>query len=273
VQPDVHALLAQLGDRVRLQFGVERTQHRAQSLDQDDPRLPGVDAAVVAGQHLVRQLGHLAGQLHAGGSGADHHEGQPLGALRGVLAQLRHLERGQDVAAQVAGVLDGLHAGRELGPLVPAEIGMGGTCGDHQRVVRQVHRAVIRRGRHHRPAVQVETAHVGEERARVRLLLDHAPDGGRDQARRQDARGDLVEQGLEQVMVGAVDQGDVDVRAGQRSGGAQSAESPTDHHDAVPLGAHATEANGPVTVLRPSLPSSGTTPVAVSGAPLTVVRW
>jgi hypothetical protein len=60
------------------------------------------------------------------------------------------------------------------------------------------------------------------------------------------------------MMIGAVDKGDVDVRAGQRARDTQSAEPSTDHHDAVPLGAHATEASSRPAVrpgsFRPAAP-------------------
>ena len=51
---------------VALQLRVERRQHRRRALEQQDPGLARVDRAVVLRQHLVRQLGDLADQLHPG---------------------------------------------------------------------------------------------------------------------------------------------------------------------------------------------------------------
>ena len=76
--------------------------------------------------------------------------------------------------------------------------------------------------------------HLGQQRAGVVLLLDHAAQRRRDQAGRQDPGRHLVEQRLEQVVVGPVDQRDVDVGAGQRADGVQPAEPAADHDHAVP---------------------------------------
>ena len=67
----------------------------AGALEQDDPRLVGVDRAVVVRQHLVRELGELADELDAGRPGADHDERQPLGAfLRiGAISAISNLDR------------------------------------------------------------------------------------------------------------------------------------------------------------------------------------
>ena len=81
VEVDLHSHLLQLPVRVGLQLLVERRQHRRRALQQDDPRLAGVDRAVVARQHGVRQLRDLPDGLHAGRAGADHDEREQLGPL------------------------------------------------------------------------------------------------------------------------------------------------------------------------------------------------
>ena len=53
-----------------------------------------------------------------------------------VVGALGQLEGAEDAAAQLQRVVDGLHAGRELGELVVAEVGLAGAGGDDQRVVR-----------------------------------------------------------------------------------------------------------------------------------------
>ena len=57
---------------------------------------------------------------------------------------------------------------------------------------------------------------------------------GRNLAFGQDACRDLVQQRLEKVMGGSVDQGDIDIRAFERLRGEQTAEPGADDHDAVP---------------------------------------
>ena len=131
----------------------------------------GVDVPVVPRQHLVRQLGDLPDQFHPGRPGPDHHEGQPLGPLLRVGGQLRHLEREQDRVPHLARVLHGLHARGELREVVTAEVGVGGAARHDQCVVGQRHLATVRRGRVHHPGVQIEVAHVTQQRLGLRCFL------------------------------------------------------------------------------------------------------
>ena len=242
--------------RVGLQLLVERRQHRGRALQQDDPRLAGVDRPVVARQHGVRQLRDLPDRLHTGRAGADHHERQPLGPLGRVGRQLGHLERRQDPVAQVPGVLDGLHAGRELGELVAAEVGVRGAGRDDQRVVAQVERPAVGRLGADLALLEVDVRHLGEQRAGVGLLLDDAAQRRRDQPGRQDPGRHLVEQRLEQVVVRPVHQRHVDVGVGELPGGVQPAEPAADHHHAV------SRARGGNGARRSGLLGHGTLPVS-----------
>jgi hypothetical protein len=184
----------------------------------------------------VRQLGHLPHQLHAGRARSDHDEREPLRALDRVGGDLGHLEREQDGVAQVPGVLDRLHAGGVAGELVTPEVGVRCARRDHERVVGQRERPPVRAlGRHH-PLFEVDVGDLGQQRARVRLFLDHTAQGGRDQPGRQDARRHLVEQRLEQVVVGAVHHRDVHVGVRQRAHRVEPAEAPADDDDLVPIG-------------------------------------
>ena len=124
--------------------------------------------AEVAAQGAVRELGDLAGHLDAGRAGADDDEGQqPVDVSACVVGQLGQLEGAEDAAAQLEGVVDALHARRELGELVVAEVGLAGAGGDDQRVVR--------RARSSRPstcevtvrAVEVDVGDLAEHDPRV----------------------------------------------------------------------------------------------------------
>ena len=125
----------------------ERRQHLRRRVEQDHPGLAGVDPAEVVAQRAVRELGDLAGHLDAGRAGADDHEGQqPLDLLL-VVGDLGELEGAEDPAAQLEGVVDALHAGRELGELVVAEVGLAGAGRHDQRVVRRHRRPGSARAR------------------------------------------------------------------------------------------------------------------------------
>ncbi len=116
----------------------ERRQHLRGRVDEDHARVAAADRAEVAGEGAVGELGDLAGHLDSGRAGTDDDEGQQVVdvlAARG--AELGHLERAEDPPTQLESVVDALHARRELGELVVAEVGLSGARRDDQRVVRR----------------------------------------------------------------------------------------------------------------------------------------
>ena len=132
---DLDADLVELAAGAAAELLAERRQHVGRGVEQDDAGGGRVDAAEVAAQGAVGELGDLAGHLHAGRAGADDDEGQQPVDLGLVVGQLGELERAEDAAAQLEGVVDALHAGRELGEPVVAEVGLAGAGGDDQLVV------------------------------------------------------------------------------------------------------------------------------------------
>ncbi len=66
------------------------------------------------------------------------------------------------LTAQLERVVDALHAGRELGELVVAEVGLTGARGDDEAVVRRDRRPLGREGGH-RPRRDVDRLHVPEQ--------------------------------------------------------------------------------------------------------------
>ena len=121
---DLDAELLQRVLGLLAQRPAERREHLGRRVEQDHPGLARVDPAEVAVQRAVRQLGDLAGHLDAGGARAHDDEGQQPVDLVLVVGELRQLEGAEDAAAQLEGVVDALHAGRELGELVVAEVGL-----------------------------------------------------------------------------------------------------------------------------------------------------
>ena len=102
----------------------------------------GSDRAEVVAQRVVRDLAQGAGELHARRPAADEHERHPRLAQLGIGLALGGLERDQDPAPDLDGVVDGLEARGVRRPLVVPEVGVVGARRDDQRVV--VHRAAVR---------------------------------------------------------------------------------------------------------------------------------
>ena len=209
----------------------EGGQHVRGGVEQDDAGGGGVDAAEVLAQGAVGELGDLAGHLHPGRAGADDDEGQQPVDLGLVLGELGELEGAEDPAAQLEGVVDALHAGRELGEPVVAEVGLAGAGGDDQLVV-GVHGGAAQHGRGDRAGGEVDVGDLAEDDAGVLLAAQDLAGRGGDLALGQDAGRHLVEQRLEQVVAGLADQRDVDVGLAQPLGGEQPAESGADDDDA-----------------------------------------
>ena len=124
-----------------------------------------------------------------------------------VLGPLGLLEGRQDLIAQRDRVRERLERERRLLPLVVPEVRGVRAAGDDQAVVADLLAAVQRQ----LAPLGVDLGHLGHRHADVGLLAQHAADRGRAVAHRQHAGGELVEQRLEQVVVRAVDERDVDV--------------------------------------------------------------
>ena len=179
------------------------------------------------------ELGDLPGHLDAGGPGSDHHEReQVVDVVAAGGAQLGHLEGTEDPAAQLQRVVDALHAGRELGEPVVAEVGLTGARRHDQRVVRRDDVAA-EHVRGDRVCLQVDRGDLAEQHLGVLLPAQDLAGRRRDLALGQDAGGDLVEQRLEEVVGGLRDHGHVDVGATERLGAEQASEPGSDHHDLV----------------------------------------
>ncbi len=179
----------------------------------------------------MRELGDLADDLDAGRPGADDDEGQIGFALALVGCHVRHFERTQNVIPQVASVLQRLHSGRELRPLVVPEIRMGCAGGHYQGVVRQRYPRAVRRDRADGLRRQVDVHDFAEHDVGVLLFVHNASQRRRDQTLGQDAGGNLIEQRLEQMMVRPVDQRHVDVGLRQHSADVDATETSADHND------------------------------------------
>lgn len=161
-------------------------------------------------ERVGRQFRDLAGHFDAGGARPDHGEGQQLGPSFRIAGPLGLFERAQDPPAHLERVVDGLHARRELGEMVVAEIRLACAGGDNQSVVRSFVGVAEQVG-DDELAGQVDVGDVTEQHLHVALPAQHHPGGWGDVALGHDAGGHLVQQRLEEVVGGAGDQFDVDI--------------------------------------------------------------
>ena len=159
-------------------------------------------------QRIVGDFGQGSGEFDAGGTRTDDHKRQPTAASFGIRLALGGFERVEDLMTDASGVFERLETRRDGLPRVfVAEIEMTGSCGDDQRIVRNI--AFVQ---NHAAAGGVEIDSIGEQHLGVFLLTQQDAQRRGDFARRQSAGGYLVQQRLKKMEVAAVDQ-----RYGERS--------------------------------------------------------
>src|ERR1035441_3009240 len=198
------------------------------ALDEHDGGLARVDVAEVVAQGVVGDLAERAGQFDAGGAAAHDDEVQPGAARGGIRLALGALESEEEAAADRGGVFDGFEARRDGFPLVVAEVVVSGSGGNDQGVVGDCAIAQDDAAVGH-----IEVDGFAEEHFGVAIVLEHDTQGGGNFAGREPAGGHLVEQGLEEVEVAAIDQCDRYGRAAEGLGDIQPAESAADDHHAM----------------------------------------
>ena len=228
--PDRHA---QPGERAHGGTGElrrERGQDAVPALEQQYPWLDRGDPPELAGQDGPGELADGTGHLDAGGTGTDHHEGQPLVARRGIVLELRRLERVQDAAANGRRVLEGLQPGGEPFPVVATEVVVTDARRQDQRVVGKVAVSAPNAA-----ARDVEIDDFFEQHLDVRLASEDGTERRGDVGGRQHPRRHLIEERLEHVMVAAVEERHLDRGATERLRDPKAREAPADDHNSMDL--------------------------------------
>ena len=183
----------------------------------------------IGGECVACQLGDGAGHLDAGRSAADDDARQQCRLLGRVCPHLGALERDENPAADVGRILDLLQSGRELLPVIVAEVGMPGAGCQHKNVVGH-----IRLPHLHHLALPVDAGDAAEDHAGIVLAREQVADRPGDVGRRQGSGRHLVQQGLKQMVVPAVDHRDVDRAIAQPSHGFEAAEACADDNHLLP---------------------------------------
>jgi hypothetical protein len=232
-------LLEIAGGAPRELLGELAEQPRA-SLHEDHARARRIDAAKVPAEHGVAQVGDRAGELDPGRPAADDDEGQVRGAARLVELVLCELERAEDPAPHLGGLLEGLEPGCVGFPFGVPEVAVLRPGREDQELVRDP--AVTARD----PALrEIDVLDGPEVDLDVRGALELRPDRHCDVGGVEPRGRDLVQQRLEQVVIAAIDDGHVDVAVpGERLRGFQPRESAADDHDVGRTGRREDEWSG-----------------------------
>ena len=215
------------------QLVAEVGQRLVPAVEQDDPHRGWVKGAELAPKTARRELPNLAGELHPGRSRPYDRDGQPALTLGLVVRHLRYLEGAEDPAPQFQRIVDRLHAGRVQRVLGVTEVRLVDTGGDDEAVVWDLELLQSKDACVHDAPLQIEPSDLRKPHPHVLVLAYHVPDRRRDLTGRKQARCHLIQQGLEQVVVAPVDQGDIDRLAAQPPGGGQPAEPTTNDHDSM----------------------------------------
>jgi len=174
--------------------------------EKENGGLSRIDSAEVPPKSEARQLGDRAGQLNPGRPRPDDDERElPPTDLR-VGCPLGPLEGQQNPAANLTGVLQGLEPRREGLPLGVAEIGMPGPGGEHQVVIADP----VTIGQQDLGSGRVHPGHVSQKHLDLAPATQDGPDREGDVGGGERRGGDLVQQRLEQVVIGAVNHRDPD---------------------------------------------------------------
>ena len=143
----------------------KRRQDPVGGLDEQDAGRPRVDGAKVAAQRVARELGDLAGHLHARRAGADDDERQPRPPSLLIRLDLGRLERGEQACPQVERALERLQLRRVRRPLVVPEVRVRRPARHDEGVVRELDAAVAVRQlvQQDDAALEVEARHLRQD--------------------------------------------------------------------------------------------------------------
>ncbi len=193
------------------QSRIESRKDSVGRFDEDHLGLPRIDVPKIAAQCLVREFTQHAGQFDAGRPATDDYQREPrlndggigIGVVLGIGFALRAFEGGENAAAYLCGIFDGFQSWREWFPLVVAEVLVLYAGGQDKRIVpdfaiTQMYFA----GR------RIDVQNFAQQNFRIGLPLEERAKRSGDVGGGQAAGGHLIQEGLKQVKIAAVDERD-----------------------------------------------------------------
>ena len=185
-------------------FGIRGENARA-AFEKNDVSFFGTNAAKIVAQGFASDFGEGAGEFEPGGAGTDNDEGEPgagFGFGGGTLGAFEGVEK---FVADGGGFFDGFEAGSIFAPLVFAVVGGFGAGGDDEEVVGEdtaVAKGYVFRDR-------IDIGGFTEKNFGIFLAAQNSAKRRGNLAGRKRAGGDLIEEGLEEMEVATVEEGDL----------------------------------------------------------------
>ena len=231
VHTQFHTEVFELAGGGRAQPIAEGSEWLLAAVDEHHPHRRRIERRELTLQAPRGQLADLPRDLDSGGTGAHDDDGEPFPPFLGSGGRLGELERAQDAAPQLHGVVDRLHAGRVERELVVAEVGLTRPGGDDQRVVRELDAlSVGSPDRVHDAAFEIEPLDLEELDGDAGNAAQHVSERRRDLPGREHAGRDLVQQRLEEMVVASVDQRDLDaLDVAEETAAGRPPKPPPDH--------------------------------------------
>ena len=222
--------------------GWERRENSVREVEDDDAGRSGVDGAKVAPDRVCN-LCEGAGHLNSGRPRANDGEGQrsTLGGL--VLFEFGLLERQEKPSANIGRLVDGLESWGVLLPIIVPEVVGLEASGEHEVVV-----GVGLFAKHHVLVPEIDAIDLVHEHSAVLLPAHHAANRSGDRPRMERCGGDLVEEGLKEMVIVLVDHHDVRIRPSQCASGRHTGKPASNDDDTWFRGVHGR-------VLAPPAPS------------------
>ena len=282
---DVHAVIIDLrDDRVGAHLDIqmlkvsrgplgqrfgEPGEHPRASFHQNHARLARVDPTEVALERLVRDLRDGPGELHAGRTAPDDNECHERIALHRIHGPFGVLERDQEPATDLQRIFETLESRGMTLPLVVPEVRVPGSRGHQQVVIADRAHGIAEIDLLPR---DIDRQHTAEQNGHVALITQHPSYGHGDVTWRQRRGRHLIEQRLEQMMIGAVDERDVDRSLAELARGRKAGESAAEDDDVRARGSHSAIMAGSLMEFRRFPPPMSSPTATTVTAPITLYQ-